>query len=201
MRSAFSKIFWGFLLTLLEIHIQFIDILPDPVGYFLIFLGLQTLVEKYPIGNKAQVLAAILAVLSIPTVFINESGTMNPMDSPFTMWWVYSEVMMIIDLILIFFIFQLMLEVVKDYQEEALETYTRKFFKVYILSNLALIIFDALFINLSSEALVGLTIVAIVFFIILEIMFLVLLRKYMKLDDHPPIPPEEASISTEKPLA
>lgn len=195
MRSAFSMIFWGFLLTLLEIHIQFIDILPDPVGYFLIFLGLRDLVEKYPSGKNAQVLAAILGVLSIPTVFINESGSTNPMETPFTTWWVYSEIMMITNLILIFFIFQLMLKIADDYQNESLETYTRKFFKVYIWTNIFLLIFNSFFINLPREVAITLTVISLVFFIIIEIMFLVLLRKYMKLDDTPPSPPEEAPIN------
>ncbi len=201
MRSAFSKIFWGYLMTLLEIHIQFIDILPDPIGYLLIFLGIQSLVEKYPIGNKAQVMAAILGVLSIPTVFINESNSMNPMEAPFTMWWFYSEIMMITSLILAFFIFQLMLKIVQDYQNQELETYTSKFFKVYIWSNLALLILDSFFINLSSEVAVAFTVATVIFYITLEIMFLVLLRKYMKLDDAPPASPEGESIDTEKPLA
>ncbi|KGX89944.1 hypothetical protein [Pontibacillus marinus] len=201
MRSAFSKIFWGYLMTLLEIHIQFIDILPDPIGYLLIFLGIQSIVEKYPIGNKAQVMAAILGVISIPTVFINESGSMNPMEAPFTMWWFYSQIMMIANLVLIFFIFQLMLKIVQDYQDEELETYTWKFFKVYMWSNLALLIFDSFFINLSSEVFVALTVAAVVFYIILDIMFLVLLRKYIKLEDTPPTSPEEEPINTEKPLA
>ena len=70
MKSALNLVFWGYLLALLRLEIG-IDILPDPVGYFLIALGCFGLREHYPIAQKAGILAVGMIFMSIPTVFIN----------------------------------------------------------------------------------------------------------------------------------
>lgn len=41
---GFSKLFWGFLIILLDFRIQGFDILPDIIGYLMIYSGLTQLI-------------------------------------------------------------------------------------------------------------------------------------------------------------
>ena len=71
----FKKLFWGFLFVFLEIHI-IIDILPDPIGYFMIFSGLILLLKNIPDskpGKHAMRWAQALIILSIPSVFLSQN--------------------------------------------------------------------------------------------------------------------------------
>lgn len=188
MKSTFSKFFWGFIIIFLEIHLQFIDILPDPVGYLFIFLGLQSLGKRYSGGEAAKIITALLGFISIPTVFINQTGS-NSMEAPMMGWWVYGEVLAIGKLIIVFFLFKMMLEIAKEHRNEALEQYTKTFSKIYIGANAGLLLAEAINTNLIMITLTPLMVIAVITFLILEIMFLILLRKYMKLDDTPPEPP------------
>ncbi|WP_272914196.1 hypothetical protein [Bacillus dakarensis] len=36
MDQAFNRIFWGYLFVWIEIHLFVVDLLPDPIGYWLI---------------------------------------------------------------------------------------------------------------------------------------------------------------------
>lgn len=69
MLTGFNKIFWGLILVLLDFRIQNFDILPDFIGYWMIYQGLQALASYNYNFGKAKMYAAPLLVLSITDFF------------------------------------------------------------------------------------------------------------------------------------
>lgn len=184
MSEAFGRIFWGYLLILIEIHIVIIDILPEPVGYYLIFSGISMLLNDFPIGSKAKNTALVLIFISIPTVFIEQNAGANQMGqlSFLTGWSLYMTVLGILKLILVFYIFQLIMAIVKEHGDFALNDRSTKTFRTYIIVMLLTMIFHSFSINFSMEQFLVVTIISIVVGFIMEIVFLVLLRKMRKID-------------------
>jgi len=80
-RNAFTSIFWGLLFVVLDIRIGSIDlILPDFIGYILLFQGLTALAPDHRSFRTARVLAAVMIVGSLPSLI--EVGT-DPVDPAF----------------------------------------------------------------------------------------------------------------------
>jgi hypothetical protein len=80
-REGFNNIFWGLLFVVLDIRINAIDlILPDFMGYILIFKGLTLLAPEHRGFRKARVLAVIMFFVSIPSLI--EVGSV-PRDPAF----------------------------------------------------------------------------------------------------------------------
>lgn len=80
-RNGFISIVWGLLFVVLDIRIGSIDfILPDFIGYLLIFKGLTLLASEHPAFRKARVFAVIMLFVSIANLV--EMGS-DPMDPAF----------------------------------------------------------------------------------------------------------------------
>lgn len=61
---GFSKIYWGFLFFF-DFRIQGFDILPDIIGYWLIYLGLKELVSMSSHFAEAKKYSVVLGILSV----------------------------------------------------------------------------------------------------------------------------------------
>ncbi|MBM7571210.1 hypothetical protein [Aquibacillus albus] len=184
MRFAFTRIFWGFIFVLLEIHIVVIDVLPDPIGYFLIYYGLTSLSKEFPSEKKASNLAMVLLFLSIPTVFVQQTNAGQSVQtfSLLSGWSIYAWIVSIANIVLVFFIFQLLVEIVRKYGDEALIIRTSRIFKAYILIMLVIEIFNPFSVNLSPDFMIGISILFVILPLVMQIIFLVLLWSYRKLD-------------------
>jgi hypothetical protein len=80
-RAAFISIFWGLLFVVLDIRIGSIDlVLPDFIGYILIYKGLTSLAPEHRGFRRARVLAVVMFFVSIPSLVEMSS---NPMDPAF----------------------------------------------------------------------------------------------------------------------
>lgn len=184
MSEAFKKIFWGYLVVLIEIHFLVIDIFPDPLGYYLIFSGISMLLKYFPIGYKAKNMALVLIFISIPTVFIEQNAGADQLGQiPFLSGWpLYMTVFGVLKLILVFYIFQLMMVIVKKHGDSALLTHTTKTYYAYILVMVLTMIAHSFSINFSTDQYMVVTIISLVLGLIMEIVFLVLLRKMRLID-------------------
>ena len=66
--SGFTKLYWGFLFTMLSFRIQGFDILPDIVGYLFFAAGFSNLVSSsnyFSIATKYNIPMIILSVFSV----------------------------------------------------------------------------------------------------------------------------------------
>jgi hypothetical protein len=80
-REGFISIFWGLLFIVVDIRIGPIDfILPDFVGYILIFKGLTSLASEHRDFRKAKALAGVMIFVSLPSLI--QLGSV-PMDAAF----------------------------------------------------------------------------------------------------------------------
>ncbi|HYI10840.1 MAG TPA: hypothetical protein VEK57_17400 [Thermoanaerobaculia bacterium] len=80
-REGFDSIFRGLLFVVLDVRLGSIDlILPDFIGYILIFKGLSLLAPEHRGFRKARVLAAVMFFVSIPSLV--EMGS-DPRDPAF----------------------------------------------------------------------------------------------------------------------
>jgi len=185
MKQALNKIFWGYILVLVEIHIVAIDILPDPVGYILIVSGATLLIQDFPVAKKARNLAVILIFVSLPTVIIQQHIDYFLLGQPslFHGWSVYSTGLGLVKIILVFYIFQLLMSIVKTSGNQALLTRTSRTFKVYITIMLAGAITTPFSLNIAGDELIWLTVLSGIISFIMEIVFLVLLRSIRKHGD------------------
>jgi hypothetical protein len=173
MKSALNLVFWGYLLVLLRFEIG-IDLLPDPVGYFLIALGCFGLREHYPIAQKAGNLAVGMIFTSIPTVFVNLDEV-----SSFG-WGTYTIVLLFLKLILAYFIFLILKSIVKDYNHPALIDRTNTVYTFYITLNLLSLAFTSFSMNVSGNIFLVVGGMLIFTTFIMEIIFLVLIRAIRK---------------------
>lgn len=173
MKSALNLVFWGYLLVLLRFEIG-IDLLPDPVGYFLIALGCFGLREHYPIAQKAGNLAVGMIFISIPTVFIN-------LDEVSSLGWgAYTIALLFLKLILAYFLFLILKTIVEDYDHAALINRTNTVYTFYITLNLLSLAFTSFSMNVSGDFWVVVGGVLILAPFIMEIVFLVLIRSIRK---------------------
>lgn len=184
MSEAFGKIFWGYLLVLFEIHIFVIDILPEPVGYYLIFSGIRLLLQDFPVGKKATNIALALIFISIPTVFVQQNTGIDQLGQlPFLSGWpLYMTVLGVIKLILVFYIFQLIMTIVQKHRDFYLVNRSTKTFYTYIIVMVLTLIVHSFSINFSMDQFMVITVISIAVGFIMEIVFLVLLKRMRQIN-------------------
>lgn len=183
MNEGFSKLFWGFLLVLFEIHFFVIDILPDPIGYLLIYSGNKYLVKEFPIdelANKASVFSIVLLVLSIPDMFIAQT-TINQMGHALSYWTISFTVLSLLKIILVFYCFNIMLEIGNLKNLDELVIKSKNLFKIYMGFMITMHILSPFKMNFSSDSILIFSFFIMFCVFLLEILFLVYLRRYSKL--------------------
>ncbi|THE10743.1 hypothetical protein E1I69_17515 [Bacillus timonensis] len=174
----FKRVFWGYLFILLEIHLFVVDILPEPIGYYLIFSGIAAIPVENRIGNKLKKLLIGLIIISIPTVFIQQNAPESNVGISLLDY--YTSLLEILKLVLVFFVFQLVMEVVKATDDEFLARRSVQTFKIYMTVMLLITLSHTFAMNLSSNVMAGYLFFTIPVGLIMEIMFLVLLWKLHK---------------------
>ncbi|WP_221568009.1 hypothetical protein [Alkalihalobacillus sp. TS-13] len=182
MKESFTKIFTGFLLVFLEIHIVAFDILPDPLGYFLIYLGLERISSEYKIGNLSRIFAMILFALSLPTVFIQQTNNEITGLTANDGWLLYMSALGIGKLILVFYVFRVMIQLAQHVGDESILKRTEPTFKVYIVTLLIVTSVEPFLMNSGRDIGSVIGILLIVVSLIMEIFFLVLLHEFRKIE-------------------
>lgn len=183
MNQAFTKIFWGYLFIILEIHIIVIDVLAEPIGYYLIFSGIKRLLEDFPIGQKAKGLSFILIFLSLPTVFIQQN--IGSEQVVFSGWSVYTTILSLAKLVFVFYLFQLILAFVQRHGHERIITRASKTFKAYMFIMLLGLVASTFMINFATSSFFTIMIVVMVASFVMEIIFLMLLWSLRKIEITP----------------
>jgi hypothetical protein len=72
--SPFGKLFWGFLIVLIDVRINGFDLLVDLAGFILIVIGLAELARRNPIFGRARPYATALLGLSAFDLFTRTSA-------------------------------------------------------------------------------------------------------------------------------
>ena len=176
MRSAFKYILTGYILIFLDIHL-IIDILPDPIGYFMILLGTRKIELNESTMHPTRIVATLLLFLSMPTVFINPQFFQNQIPE----WWgIYTTGMGVLDLIMVYFLFQLIKRVVELLNSPELTIKTENTYKGYMVVMLIILFIQPFLTNMSEHTATGFAIFLGLTGFITQIIFLVFLRTLQK---------------------
>jgi len=178
MRVAFKYIIIGFLLILFDIHV-FIDILPDPVGYLMIFIGTRKLEFKGSSTHPTSVVASILIFASLPTIFL-DAQFFSQQVSIGEWWGIYRNVLSLLDIILVYFLFQLIKDVVKTLNSFELIRKTEKMYKWYMIVMLTVLFIQPFLLNINGQAAIGLMLLVVACALITQISFIFFLRNIQK---------------------
>ncbi|SEN63964.1 hypothetical protein SAMN05192533_11671 [Mesobacillus persicus] len=183
--DGFRRIFWGFIFIFLEIHIIAIDILPDPVGYYLILSGLNLMKSRYHLNVKANYVATLLVLVSIPTVFL-QNNAIDQLGSAslITGWSIYMSVIGVLNLVLAYFIFRVMISIATNRGDDHLLRRTTNTFKAYMIIMLLITFFESFAMNMTRDLLMGYVTISAIFGLTMNIILLVLLSRFSKLDDN-----------------
>ena len=178
-RQGFKYMITGFLFILLDIH-AFIDVLPDPVGYLLIGLGVLKIVANGKNAKKAEITAYILMILSIPTlVFSGE--VLQQMQTDSTGWQLYGFVLSMGHLILMYFVFLMLLHEVEYLNdEETVQLRVHKMMRFYMAITLSSAFIQPFLMNVNQDIQLVVGIPLIVVTLIAQIIFIVHLRGLQK---------------------
>ncbi len=182
MKQVFTKMFLGFLFVLVEIHIIAFDILPDPLGYFFIYLALEKIWSEYKMRNRSRLVAIILFAFSLPTIFVQQSN--DDITGAITSdgWQLYMSALGIGKLILVFYVFQIMIKLAQKFGDEETLKKTEKTSKVYIIAMLIVSCMQPFLMNLDSDIGTGAGLVLIGVGLIMDIVLLILLFRFRTLE-------------------
>lgn len=106
--TAFRRLFAGLVIVLLDIRINTFDIIPDAIGFFLIVWALDKLSQQSGHFGKAKVMALVLVVFSIISLFQSPKFELGDLlSSPKDMGLlIFSLVNGIAQLVMAYFIFE-----------------------------------------------------------------------------------------------
>ncbi|MCM3744419.1 hypothetical protein M3193_09710 [Sporosarcina luteola] len=185
MNKALRYMFWGYFLIFFRLHVM-IDILMDPIGYYLIFAGCSRLVDAYPKAKKTMNIGLIGMLVSVPSVFVNLS---DPALS--TGWTTYAMSLSAFKLITAYYLFVLLTEVVKTFGDQALQRRTKTTFTFYVAVHLITLAILSFSMNMPGDDWIALTsLVSAVAVVIMDILFLLLIGAIRR------VSPEQLRVDT-----
>lgn len=171
MKGSLSQIFYGSVFIFIAIRVG-VDLLADPIGYFLIAAGCFKLGEAFEDGKIAAYIASGMILFSMPSVVID----FNLVDSG--PWYYYSNFLFTAELVMVFYLFRMLKEIAITTGEKALEGRTRILFNIYIPANLVMLGLGAVMAVIGSDNLEVLAILLVIALLILNIAFLILLNAF-----------------------
>lgn len=182
--DAFLKIFWGFLLVWVDFYFFTVDVFTDPIGFYLIYSGIKLIVDEYPIGKKAEVLSIVLTIYSAPSVLYIRTNDSFPGVSFSAIDWYYT-IMDFAVLILIFYIFQLILDFTKNVGMTVFHKRSLLIGIIYFIVNFVILIWSTFTINVNLDSFTPITLILLIAGVVMHIVFLVLLDEVRKIKAEP----------------
>lgn len=173
MNTAWRQILYGYIFIFLDIRIG-IDLLANPIGYFLIAVGCFKIGERFYDGKIASFIATGLLFLSLPSVIIDfnlaESG----------LWYYYSNMLHAGALILTFYVFRMMKAAAEFHVNIGLVERTQRLFNLYIPASLLSLAFSGALIAFAIEFMQVLSFALLLLLLGLKIAFLFLINVFRK---------------------
>ncbi len=174
MKKAINLLFWGYLVVLVRIDFG-LDVLPVPLGYFIIATGCKQLEKKYPVAQKAWGFTTAMIFISFPTIFLDVHQQTH------ILWKTYSLFIMIGQLIVVYFILSLLKDIVLDYGNSIFSQRLKLMTKIYIISHLLYFTASTFTLNIALDDWLFFMTIFMFVILIMDIIFLVLLREVRKI--------------------
>ncbi|WP_432363249.1 hypothetical protein [Sporosarcina sp. UB5] len=184
MNKALGQIYWGYIFIFFRIHFG-IDLLADPIGYFLIYSGCSKLIKAYPVAQKAKIVALIGAFISIPSVFVNLSETTLSFS-----WSTYAGLLFVVKMIMGYYLFTILKDVTKTFGDRALQQRTENTFKYYVAIHLIAFALLSFSMNVSENGVFILSLASAIGVLGMDIVFFFLVGAIRR------VSPEQLRVNT-----
>jgi hypothetical protein len=180
LNSALRTIFWGYFFIFFRLDVV-IDLFADPIGYLLIYSGCAKLVDAYPQAKKAMGIGLIGIFVSIPSVFVNITDPILPFG-----WAVYGNALIIPKLIIAYYLFVVLINVVNVFGNQNLLNRTSTTFTFFIVIYLLTLAFQSISMNVSGDGWLAISIISTIGVIFMDILFLFLIGAIRRVspEDH-----------------
>lgn len=169
MNKALRYMFWGYLFIFIRIDVM-IDLLADPIGYYLIYAGCAKLVDAFPKAKKGMIVGLIGMFVSVPSVFVNLSDTELPIE-----WSMYENLLSVLQLVVAYYLFIVLIEAAKMVGDQALQNRTQTTFNFFITIHLIALAFLSFSMNVSGDGWVAFTLITTIGALVMDILFLTLI--------------------------
>lgn len=149
--SGYIKLFWGMIFIIFDFRLGNINILPDFVGYVFILLGLSNLSSQCEFYNKAKLPAVILMVqtlFNIPYDLLNVASANDKLGVFRILLMVFNG---IVNLYLMYNVFNGIYEVSKQNNLENLMDKTSALAKFYYVATLIYLFYIPFLLNVSQS--------------------------------------------------
>lgn len=182
---TFKHIFSGLFLVFIDIHLGSIDILPDFLGFFIVYGALNKLGGDLFRKKWAVNFALALAALSIPQMFLGQAA--SPMVQSYAMdgLALYYHTLGILKLVFMFFLFQVLLDQAKKLGDDLLFKRTRYIYMAYLYTQLIYYAVLPWMINLPDHIAMPFTVLGIGAVLIVELSALAIVWAFHKGNSQP----------------
>lgn len=169
-----TKVLWGFLLVLIDINIEYVDIVPDFIGYAMVAYGLMQLDFE-----KERNWAAGIAIFSFPSFFIPNRNLLAPVAEGYYLEDLYFTSLLVLHFILMYFVITRLIKaaerkVVFDIVQKARFRLT-----LYATANIFILVASP-FVVVYEKVLALPVIAGAIFLFVMEIILLILISHFRK---------------------
>lgn len=148
---GYNRLFWGMIFIIFNINIGFINILPNFVGYLLIYSGLKILSTQHEIFNKGKPLAVILTLLILKDILNFQNNNFLNGEFQINIWLLLiSSVTMIINIYLMYIICKGIYLLSQERGIDELSKVTKTRWKFYLVFSVISLFYLPLSLNLPN---------------------------------------------------
>lgn len=148
---ALRQMGWGFVFELIDIRIEFFDILPDFIGYILIASAIYQLKIEYPIFNKVKWVAIAMILLSLPGVLMYSNVSYSDFASLPLALHVYSQALVALHIVLVYGVFNGLIPIAQQMREKILLDSILFRRTLYMVVSISQLVFYPFFLNHDSD--------------------------------------------------
>ncbi|RQD75089.1 MAG: hypothetical protein D5R97_06710 [Candidatus Syntrophonatronum acetioxidans] len=132
--TFYNTLFWGFILVIIDIRIGGFSILPDFIGFILIYNALVTLARQHEAYDKAKPFALFLIFLSLPHIYETPGQNLlaNPLTGQSLPMLLWDQIYLLLLLILLYYIYRAVSGLAKERGQEDLANYSISVWQFYL---------------------------------------------------------------------
>jgi len=152
-KESYKKLFWGFIIVLLDLRFNNFNILPDVIGYLMIVVALGQLENQHQYYGKAKNFAMLLILFAIPDIYQNNNGLQGFRigDTYSLAIFVLSGVGIIINIFMVYYICQGIFQLSEERQLHELSSMATGRWRGYLIINTILLALMPLIINIGQN--------------------------------------------------
>ncbi|WP_153723163.1 hypothetical protein [Sporosarcina cascadiensis] len=189
MNKAFRLMFWGYIFIFFRIQFG-IDLLADPIGYYLIYLGADLMTERFPAAKKAEKAAFVGILISVPGVFVNLSEVTGGL------WTLYAEGLFIWKVITVYYLFGAWKSAIQNVGQSRLRQRVQITYVWYMGIHFVMMLLTAFSLNVGGNEWSSVFLFFSLMVIAMDIVLLALIAALRRMDWETPIELDESSPET-----